>query len=183
MRALVLANSALETAVAAEARDWEAVALLYVAHAEQSLGRNAAAAQTYERAQAKAREIGHSMEHIATAGLARVALAQGDTVAALKHVDGVLAYEDKGGKLERTGFPRFIELTCYEVLARSGDSRAAEWLERAHTNLMAKAATIPDAALREGFLKNIPEHREIMAAWAAVPLAQENAGGPDSPCG
>jgi tetratricopeptide (TPR) repeat protein len=183
VRALALANSALETALLAEARDWEAVALLYIGHAEQALGRHAAAAQAYERAQMRAREVGHSMEHIATAGLARVALAQGDTAEALRQVNGVLAYLDDGGKLETTQSPTFIELTCYQVLARSSDLRAAEWLERAHTHLMARAATIPDAALREGFLKNIPEHREIIAAWAATQLTQENAGDPDRACG
>jgi hypothetical protein len=177
-RALELANSAFETAVAAEARDWEVVSLLYVAHAERSLARHAAAAQTYERARAKARMIGHQVEHIATAGLAQVALAQGDTVEAVRQVNRVLAYLEEGGKLEFTESPRFIELTCYEVLASSGDSRAAEWLERAHTHLTAKAATIPDAALREGFLKNIPEHREIMAAWTATQLERESVGGP-----
>lgn len=167
VRALALANSAQETAVSAEARDWEAVAVLYIGHAEHALGHYAAAAQAYERARARAREIGHPMEHIATAGLARVALAQGDTVAALRQVEGVLAYLDEGGKLEGTESSRFIESTCHQVLARSGDSRAAEWLERAHTHLMVKAATIPDATLREGFFNNIPEHREIVAAWAA----------------
>ena len=183
VRALALANSALETALSAEARNWEAVALLYIGHAEQALGRHAAAAQAYERARARAREVGHPIEHIATAGLARVALAQGDMVEALRQVNGVLAYLDKGGKLEATESPRFIELTCYQVLARSGDFRAAEWLERAHTLLIAKAATIPDAELREGFLKNIPEHREIMAALAAAQLAQESAGDAGRSCG
>ena len=167
VRALALANSAQETAVSAEARDWEAVAVLYIGHAEHALGHYAAAAQAYERARARAREIGHPMEHIATAGLARVALVQGDTVAALRQVEGVLAYLDEGGKLEGTESSKFIESTCHQVLARSGDPRAAEWLERAHTHLMVKAATIPDATLREGFFNNIPEHREIVAAWAA----------------
>jgi hypothetical protein len=31
---------------------------------------------------------------------------------------------------------------------------------------MAQADAIPDAALREGFLRNIPHHRDIVAAWA-----------------
>jgi hypothetical protein len=72
-----------------------------------------------------------------------------------------------GGTLEGGESPRRVEMTCYLVLERSGDARAAEWLERAHTHLMAKAATIPDAALRHGFLNNITEHREIVAAWVA----------------
>ena len=39
---------------------------------------------------------------------------------------------------------------------RSRDPRAAEWLARAHEALQAQAATISDAALRQGFLCNIP---------------------------
>ena len=72
-----------------------------------------------------------------------------------------------GGTLEGGESPRLVELTCYLVLERSGDARAAEWLERAHTHLMAKAATVPDGALRQGFLNNITEHREIIATWVA----------------
>jgi len=61
--------------------------------------------------------------------------------------------------------PRLLELICFQVLTRAGVSRAAAWLERAHTSLMTTADTITDAALREGFLANIPHNREILAAW------------------
>jgi hypothetical protein len=70
-----------------------------------------------------------------------------------------------GGTLDGTGYPRLIEWTCHQVLERAGDPRAGAWLERAHRALTDQAETIPDAALREGFLKNIPHHREIVAAW------------------
>lgn len=63
-------------------------------------------------------------------------------------------------------FDRDIELTCHLVLAAAGDARAAGWLQVAHSKLQGEAATIADAALRRSFLTNIPEHREIEAAWA-----------------
>ena len=68
--------------------------------------------------------------------------------------------------LEGVEFPRLVEWTCHRVLASAGDPRAAEWLARAHEALQAQAATIADAELRQGFICNIPVHREIAAAWA-----------------
>jgi hypothetical protein len=47
------------------------------------------------------------------------------------------------------------------------DPEAVAWLTRAREALQARAATILDAALREGFLDNIPVHRDIERAWAA----------------
>jgi hypothetical protein len=38
-------------------------------------------------------------------------------------------------------------------------------LATAYRELQAKAATIADIALREHFLNEIPENREIVAAW------------------
>jgi hypothetical protein len=58
------------------------------------------------------------------------------------------------------------------VRVRAATPLAAEWLTRAHEALQARAASIPEAALRQGFLHNIPFQREIIAAWAA-----RNAGG------
>ena len=57
-------------------------------------------------------------------------------------------------------------LACWQTLARAGDLRAADWLARAHRALLAQADAISDATLRQGFLQNIPHHREILAAWA-----------------
>ena len=78
-----------------------------------------------------------------------------------------------GRCVERSG-PKRLELTCHRVLAqaRADDPRAAAWLQRAHTALMAEADAItrsnPDPALRHGLLNNIPHHRDIVAAWAAA---------------
>ena len=77
--ALVQARAALETAVAVHARDQEAAALCRVGDAELALGRHAPAAEAFASAHARASEIASPYRHDASAGLARVALAQGDT--------------------------------------------------------------------------------------------------------
>jgi len=169
--ALVQAHAALDIAVAVHARDQEAAALCRVGDAESALGRHAAATQAFAAAHARAAEIASPYRHDAAAGLARVALARGDTAAAMQALEPLLARGATTGAeenpLEGVEFPRLVEWTCHRVLASAGDrARAAEWLARAHEALQAQAATISDAALRKGFLCGIPLHIEIVAAWA-----------------
>jgi len=168
--ALVQARVAVETAVAAHARDQEAAALCRVGDAELALGRHSSAAEAFTLAHARASEIASPYRHDASAGLARVALAKGDPDAAMHALESVLTLGSNSGAddnpLEGVEFPRLVEWTCHRVLARAGDPRAAEWLARAYAALQARAATIADAELRQGFTCNIPVHREIAAAWA-----------------
>jgi hypothetical protein len=90
--------------------------------------------------------------------------------AALQALQPLLDHLAAGGTLDGTDYPRLIELTVHQALALAGDPRAAEWLARAHTALMAQADAIsqhsPDPALRHGFLNHIPHNRAIVAAWA-----------------
>ena len=164
-RALSLARSALDLVVAAKARSWEAFALLRLGDAELALGRHSAAHEAFARARAMALEIDDSLQHDAAAGLARVALAEGNGAAALHAMQPVLDHVAGGGTLEGTE-ARMIEWTMHRVLAQAHDPRAGEWLARAHDALQAQAERLPTPALRHGFLNNIPHHREIMAAWA-----------------
>jgi len=170
-RALVQARAALETAVAVHAPDQEIAALCRVGNAELALGRYAPAAQAFAAAHARASEIASPYRHDASTGLARVALAKGDTGAAMQALESLLALGAKtgadGNPLEGAEFPRLVEWTCHRVLSARGDPRAGEWLARAHASLQVQAATVTDAALRQGFLCNIPVHREIVAARAA----------------
>ena len=169
-QALVRARAAVETAVAVHARDQEAASWCRVGEAELALGRHAAATQAFAAGQARAVEIGSPYRHDAAAGLARVALAEGDTAAALQALQPLLADPAAvadAGLLEGVEFPRLVELTCHRVLEGAGDrDRAAAWLARAHGALQRQAATIADPALRQGFLRNIPAHREIVMAWS-----------------
>jgi len=167
--ALVQARAAVETSVAVLARDLEAPALCRVGDAELALGRYSQAAEAFASAHARASEISSPYRHDASAGLARVALAQDDTPAAMQALAPLLALGVHGGAdedpLEGVEFPRHVEWTCYRVLTRAGDPRASEWLDRAHGALQTRAATITDAGLRQGFLRNIPIHREIRFQW------------------
>ena len=188
-RALALARSALDIAVAVQAGDWEAYASLYLGDAEAALGRVAPAAKAYARARRVAQEIGSGAQFDASAGLGRLALAQGDIGGALSDVHALLSAAGAGAEadaadgpveadervateaaashFEGAFAPRLIELTIHQVLAAAGDPRAAAWLQRAHRALMAQADAITDATLRQMFLTNIPHHREIVARWAA----------------
>jgi tetratricopeptide (TPR) repeat protein len=165
-RALTLARSALDIAEAEQAREWEVIAQLRLGEAELALGRHGAARHAFEQSRSQSLSIETPHHCDASAGLARVAIALGDGASALHEVEVVLEHLANGGTLEGTETQRLIELTCHQVLANANDSRAAEWLARAQEALQAQAATIPDSALRQGFLQNIPHHREIVAAWA-----------------
>jgi len=182
-RALALARQALDIAQAAQARDNEVIGALLLGDAEAALGRHAEARQAYAQALALAREMDIAWQHDAAAGLARVALADGDITAARAALRPLLNHAAVGSTLDGTCEPRRIELTCHQVLVGAGDPRADDWLQRAHQALMARADAIgrsggdaergiSGAALRQGFLQNIPHHREIVAAW----VRQQAAG-------
>ena len=110
-------------------------------------------------------DIGDGQRFDASAGLVRTALAEGDLASALEPVDALLAHLASVHSFEGAEQSRQILLTCYRVLQRSGDPRAAEVLGLAHAELQAKAAMIDNPALRDSFLNNLSEHRDIVAAW------------------
>jgi len=180
-RALALARTALEIAMAAQARDDEVLAGLALGDAELTLGRTAAARQAYAQAHRVALEIDLPLKHDTNTGLALVALADGDTAAALAALQPVLDLVAAGDGLDSAMDPRRIEWACHQTLARAGDPRAAVWLARAHAALMAQAEAIsrhsPGTQLHQCFLQNIPHHRAIVAAWAA----RDTAGGSPTP--
>lgn len=168
--ALVLARRALETAVAVHAPDQEAAVWCRVGDAELMLGHHARATKAFAAAHARASAIASPYRHDASAGLTRVALAQGRIAAAMQASEPLVGLRvrtsDDDNPLKGVEFPRLVELTCHRVLAAVGDPRAAEWLARAHEELQAQAATIVDLELRQAFMWNIPAHRDIAAAWA-----------------
>jgi ATP/maltotriose-dependent transcriptional regulator MalT len=181
-RALALARQALDLAVTTKARDWEGAAGVRLGAAELALGRRSAARDAYAQAHALAGEIEVPWQHDVSAGLARVALAEGDATAAVAALQPLLEHIAGGGTLDGTEHPRLVELSCHQALARANDPRADEWLARAHSALMAQADAISrsstDTTLRQGFLQNIPHHREIVAAWAKRDLASESPAMP-----
>ncbi len=171
--ALTQAQTALDIATAVQDPSREAIVLCQLGGAELALGRHAPAATAFERAHALALMNHGPIRHDAAAGLARVALARGNVADALASVEGVLGHLADGGTLDGTDMRQQIRLTCHRVLARAGDRRTADLLATAHAELQARAAAITDPALRNSFLENIPEHREIAAAWVAGPGSPE----------
>ena len=165
--ALAHARSALNIVIAVQDQVKEAHALHSIGYAELALGRHEAAAATFARAHAQSLTRDDRCKYDAAAGLARVALAQGDLAGAMLAVEEVLAHLAGGGTLEGADAPHSIRLCCYEVLQRANDPRAAEMLASAHTYLQAQADNVSNTTFRHSFLTNVPVHREIVAIWAA----------------
>lgn len=142
---------------------------------EFDLGRFDTAAQAYERTLAMAREVGHlSCVIVALTGLGEVALARGDLTQAKALAEQVLAEAGaaSGKRNPLAGeAEHWVRLMLYRIWSAAGDPRAQPMLAEAHAMLMAEAAHITDSALRESFLTNLPETREIVALWARVRAA------------
>jgi hypothetical protein len=100
------------------------------------------------------------------AGLARVALAQGNLSEARAHAEEILSRLETHPSLYGVREPLWVYLTCYRALQASGDPRARQVLTAAHTMLQERAATIDDEATRRSYLENVPYHREIVEAYA-----------------
>ena len=157
-------------------RDLQAVLLGLRAHAYAALNAWDEAAACYRESASIFREIGRpTMPPEPLAGLARVALARGDLVAAQATIAEVIAHFDAGGSVDGTEDPLWIYLTCHDVLRAAGEPRAHEFLRLAHGQLMDRAALLGEAE-RAPFLANVPSHRAIVAAWATVDLERAPAG-------
>ena len=165
------AQAAHDIAHAVQAKDLLALALWSLGNAELALQNLAQADAAFEQAHAVASSIHSASVHDATAGRARVALAQGDTPTALRHVEVLMAHLAAGGTLDGTIGLRQIQLTCQQALTAAGDARAHDMLARAHAHMQAEVATISDARLQQTFLNQVPENRAILAAWQARPGA------------
>jgi predicted ATPase/class 3 adenylate cyclase len=137
--------------------------LTYLGHALTSLGELKAAAAAYDQAIRLRREMGqYSLLLDDFAGLARIAVAQGQTAQALEIVEDILTWIEFYG-LAGIEYPLQVYLTCYHILQSTPD-RAQEVLSAAHGVLMERAASIRDEALRLKFLQDVEVNREIMAA-------------------
>jgi adenylate cyclase len=144
-----------------------ALALTRLGNALVGLGELTEGRAAYQEALDLRRELGQA--HLATeplAGLARVALAQGDLVQAGGYVAQILAHLETGS-LDGTDEPIRIYLTCYRVLRANEDPRADKVLAEAYQLLQGRAAKIEDKELRRSFLENVTANRELVAAWNA----------------
>ena len=111
---LAYANKAHEVATACGQRDLAAYARLVGGHAELALGRYAFAVEAYNQSRDQLLELQMRKQQVLdpVAGLARVALAQGDLAAALEQVELILAHMSAGGRFDGTEEPLRLPLTC-----------------------------------------------------------------------
>jgi len=140
----------------------EGMTWMMLGHALLGLGQLEEAAAAYQNSVALRRELSQpnlAMESLA--GLARVALAQGDVARAQAHIEEILSHLETG-TLHGVIAPFQVYLTCYRALKASQDPLAQEVLATAYDRLRERAARITDEEMRRSFLENVAAHREIV---------------------
>jgi tetratricopeptide (TPR) repeat protein len=95
------------------------------------------------------------------AGLAWLALHQGDETAVKRHVSPIVAHLKKGETLDGTSRPFYILLLTYKALSWLDNPYATEVLEMAYGRLAAWTDQITDDHRRDSFLESVPVHLEI----------------------
>ena len=117
----------------------------------------------------KAREIESPWQHDATAGLAQVALAEGDVATALREAEAVLAHVaealDAGWKREASLDRDDLPSGACPSARPARDRVAGQCPRRAG----AQAATIPTLRCARASSRTSAHRREIAAAWAFNP--------------
>ncbi|MFC2046168.1 tetratricopeptide repeat protein, partial [Chloroflexota bacterium] len=157
---------ALQMAQETGERRTEGAMWMKLGHALAGLGLLDEAAKAYWESVTLRRETGWPILALEPlAGLARVALAQGDEAQAQALVEEILEHLESGGALDGIISPFQVFLTCYCVLEAGGDSRALEILATAHDQLQERAAKITDEKLRRSYLENVVAHRELLQAF------------------
>ncbi len=145
--------------------------LTYLGHALTAVGQLNEAAAAYEKAMTMRRELGQAALAVDdVAGLARVALAQGDHQQALNYTREMLAWIEENGP-EGIEYPLQVNWTCYQVLQAAAEEdtavqqQAHNLLAQTYAELQQKANHINDETLRRKFLENVATHRMIATAW------------------
>ena len=163
--ALDYSRQAVQLSQEIGARDRYADALFRLGHALTSLQNWEEAEQAYRQSQHIRSEMGQeSLVVEVQAGLARLALIQGHLPQALDWVEQILSFLQRGN-LDGSEEPMRVHLTCYQVLAAAGDSRASQVLKTAYQDLQSQAAHIADQSARQVFLEKVTTHRQIVLAY------------------
>jgi predicted ATPase/DNA-binding SARP family transcriptional activator len=114
----------------------------------------------------------------ARAGIAHIALSQGDLTEALAQATAVLAIlaaPEPPNTLDGSLEPFSIYWTCYQVLRAAGDeTRAGALLRQAHQLLQARAGRL-EGDWRRSFLEKPPANQAIVAAWREMAAVARGA--------
>jgi hypothetical protein len=99
------------------------------------------------------------------AGLAQVALGNGDPTSAQAHIEIILSHLANGGNLDGTEEPLRIYLAIYQTLAAKSDPRADQILKEAYSVLQEQVNRIQGQTNREMFVHNVPWRQKIEEFW------------------
>jgi tetratricopeptide (TPR) repeat protein len=159
-------QKALDLSYAISDRENEAYALSGIALNYEQLGQLDMAAANYRVALALHKEIGASTLAIFDqAGLARIALTEGNLEAGREHIQ-VVANWVLAGNAQKFWDPWIIYLSGYRVLTALGETEKARTiLTEAHTILHQRAEQISDTKLRDCFMNNVAVNQELERAW------------------
>ena len=150
-------------------------------HALEGLGQHDSAAKAYqESADIRRRQGWRDVVMEPLAGLAQVAMAQGDPGRAQEYVEEIWAHLQTG-TLAGTVSPFQVYLTAYLVFKESADPRAYQILEAAHGELLERSAKIADIEMQHSFLQNVQPHREIIREYALLMGAGQVPSPPSPP--
>ena len=177
--ALAWLDQALEVDPGNEELEFQVSYNFWRADVHAALGQVPQAISCYEQSAAACRKLNRPLAALEMqAGLARLSLSNGDPLQANAHIGAVVAQFDAGWRPEGivTDDLRVL-LTCYEVLASSGDKRAAEFLAMANDKMRARTELL-EPSEREAFLGNVATNRSIVDAWVAEQPSQ--GGRPES---
>lgn len=147
-------------------RNSEADALANLGHVLFSLDRPDEARESYQgalRIRHEAGQIAAGLE--AQAGLARIALLEGDLDGAVAQAEDILHFVE-ANSTQAIHQDSWILMGCYWVLEAVGHSRAPEVLSMAFHSVQETAGRIENPELNRSFLENIPVHREIREQYA-----------------
>src|SRR5690606_16248402 len=125
---------------------------------------------SYTRAHAVASVLG--MPHIscdANAGLASVALARGDSAAAMEPAEQIIGYLESQS-LNGCEDPAGVALVGYRALLAANDSRALPVLQSSYRLLQQRARTLPEDQ-RGRYLEATAERRELCALVDGISVA------------
>jgi len=160
---------ALQVAREVDDRLRQGLCLAGLGRALAGQGRLDEAGASFRQAAALFQEMGNrASAAAATAGLAEVALAQGDGEQARALVAEVVAYL-RDNPQDQAGDRTALYGPCCRVLRAAGDPRADDLLAAAYRWLQKKAAAIADESMRRSFLENVPTHREVLRLHGPPP--------------
>jgi tetratricopeptide (TPR) repeat protein len=143
-------------------------------HALTGLGQLDEATQAYRESVTFRRSLGQSISVAEPlAGLACLALIQGNLHEAGEYVEEILGIIGECENLDGLIDPFQVCLTCFQVLQSIDDPRDFEVLRYAYHQLQSWATRISDDELRQSFLENISSHREIARQYDAFEQGDE----------